>query len=221
MSPGLRRAVDLSLSGGENVLHERHLQVFARYGSFLDHLPLERLTAVRTSARSIELQFDFGSKRTRTVELPLASQIALEAARGKDPLEHGKVVRSKPKARKLVVHREVRFEIEGDGEISALRGGDLEVDVGLFDFDLDVRTFTDSGRIARDDDGRILVALDGDGNPLRREGRWVPQRYDHWVEIRAAGRRCEIGVSVPDATVPPDARLAGDPTSPRSAQMGR
>lgn len=159
---------------------------------FLECLPLERLKDVRIDARELRLDFDVAPGERLRVDVPERELVALDedddgAASG------GRPVRVRSDAHELFLRDSLRLELDG-GRIRGVFDGDLEVSVGPFDVDLELRTERGPARAARDPFGRPLLALDAAGHPRRENGSWVVQTYELWIVLEALGHRVEVGV---------------------------
>lgn len=204
-----RRILELAERGG-SALDPRVAALLAECAPFLEHLPLERLVRVELiggatrgnerfgsgeDACELCLRFDVPECGVLEVEVPEVEQVALAtcdedvdggSSRGGVP------VRVRSEARTLRLHELLRLEFD-DGRIVGVRDGDLEVSVGPFDVDLELRTERGT-HVARDGRGRVLLELDAAGLPRRENGAWVPQTYDLWIVLEALGQRVEVGV---------------------------
>jgi hypothetical protein len=181
-------ALDPTLEPGAGEAARRLLE---NYSELLEFLPLERLEHVLWGPESLELRFDFRGSSSLEVALPAVAEVALVPNDAADPLAGGKLVHSRGKQRRLVVHARVRFSVR-EGQIDSVRAGDLEIGWGLMRFDVKLVTEHRPGSWARDARGRILLLTDESGVPLSVAGRFRPIEADRWLVLEVRGTRREI-----------------------------
>ncbi len=171
--------------------------LFARYGVQLDFLPLDALERVEAADGAVLFHFDFGQQGYRDIELPGSTQKVLDARHRSDPWlvdRRNRVREERSDARKLRVQDELRFSLD-EGGLAGLREGDLAVRHWLAGWvNLNVHSERHAGRIATGEKDRPVLQTDSRGEPVVQDGHYVPQCYDDWVIITAAGRRIEVGV---------------------------
>lgn len=183
---------------------------------FLECLPLQRLKDVRIDARELRLEFDVSAGERLHIDVPERELLALgDDEDGNDGA--GTLVRVRSEARQLFLGDTLRLELDG-GRIRGVFDGDLEVRVGPFDVDLELRTERGPARPARDPCGRPLLALDAAGHPRRENGRWVVQTYELWIVLEALGHRVEVGVPLEDGGASTQSERDPIPARPPSAR---
>jgi len=164
-----------------------------KFGVTLDILPLDKLGSVVSDGGSVEFRFDFSG--THEIELPgtatwtLANNGDLQATRGNRPRK------KRGDSSELRFKSTVRFTVDENG-LTGLRKGDIEAYGGFLAGWVNLNLFSESheGRVAKDGK-RVLLETDESGDPLVRDGRYVPQRYDNWLVITGPlGYRQEIGI---------------------------
>lgn len=161
--------------------------------TLLAFLPLDRLRDARRTERELVLAFDTSADDTIEVVVPERRLQVLDADDDElDPELRGRARSLRTDEHVLLVHEELHFTLDAQG-IAGVREGDLEVRAGPFAVDLALRTESRAG-VARDRYGRPLLVVDEHGAPLRRDGRWVVQRYERWIVLEALGHRVEVGV---------------------------
>ena len=170
--------------------------VLEAYGQLLEFLPLNRLDRACWGRGALELEFDFGGRSSLEVELPAFPKVALIPSDPSDPMAGGKLVRSRGKARRLVVKERLRFTVDG-GAIEGVRRGDLKIAWGVFSFDVHLETEARPDSWARDEHGRILLKTDESGDPVDVGGRYCPIEADRWLVLEVRGTRQEIALRPP------------------------
>lgn len=159
-------------------------------------LPLDHLADVNASRGRLALVFDTGGEDALEVRVPERTTFALDGDDEQDLLTHGRPVRVTSEARRLLVHRTLRFELGASG-VTGIVSGDIEVAAGPFRFDLDVRVERGAPRHERDRFGRAVLARDERGAPYKQDGRWVLERHADWLVLSAMGHVLEVGLGAP------------------------
>jgi hypothetical protein len=171
--------------------------MFTKYGVKLDFLPLDALQRVEAAGGKVTFHFDFGREGHRDIQLPGSSQKVLDSRHRSDPwlVDRKNRVRDEvSKGQKLRLQDELQFSVNQQG-LTGLREGDLAVHHWLAGWvNMDLHSERHPDRVATGEKDRPVLRTDSRGNPVVDNGRYVPQRYDDWVIITAAGRRIEVGV---------------------------
>jgi len=157
--------------------------------ALLEYLPLAQLAKVTLESGRAELRFDFGKKESKRIKIPAAKLWALD--------KKGRVVQVETEAREVLIHDRVRIEIDPQGNLR-LKKGDLEYETTFRNLDLEAYTLRQPNRLVRDKEDRVILRLDGEGQPFLQDGRPVVRTCDEWLVIEGAlGNRFEIPLSLP------------------------
>jgi hypothetical protein len=171
--------------------------MFARYGVRLDFLPLDALERVESAGGKVTFHFDFGSEGHRDIQLPDTRQKVLESRHRSDPWlvdRKNRVREEKSGGSKLRLKPSLELSVDASG-LTGVREGDLAVHHWLAGWvNLDLHSERHEGRVATGEKDRPVLVTDSRGEPAVVDGHYVPQRFDDWVVITAAGRRIEVGI---------------------------
>lgn len=215
----VRRLLELAARDGASDVSAVQVALLRDMAPLLELLPLERVVDVALDARRFELVFDTRGRDAIEIEVPARTRFVLQSeADERDPFRRGRPLPRRSSANTLLVHRNLRFELDDSG-VAGVRAGDLEVEKGPFRFDVDVRTETRAPGIARDELGRPWLACDERGEPVKRDGRWVAEAYERWIVFEALGHRVEVGV--PSAASLDPADVARASAIPRRSSFSR
>ena len=158
-------------------------ELMAGYDELLAFLPLEKLERTIAAANRLELVF------SSNLEVELGG-------RRQAVWVKGRIEWNETEARTLLVNQRVHFQFDETG-LCGVCPGDLEIRAGWFTPDVKLRTIVARGRTAKDSEGRVLLATDERGRPIRRSGRWVPLRADRWLVLTVQGHRFDIPLQDP------------------------
>lgn len=156
--------------------------------AMLEYLPLTCLASLTMGPAHLELGFDFGKKKEKSIRIPAARLWAVD--------KKGRLIEVETEEKKVLIQKRVRIEIDAHGELR-LRKGDLQFETKLADVDLTAYTIHQPKRLVRDEDGNVILCVDAQGRPIVQDGQFVARTCDQWLVIEGAWKRFEIPLTVP------------------------
>lgn len=194
------------IKAGSLEAREAALALLEGHRPLLRFLPMEEISSVRFADDMLEFDFDFGRRSSRRVELPSVSKwvVDTDGLTTEQALLSRRAERVKTRARTLIVNQTLRFYSSGT-DLAGVEDGDLEIAYGMFAPNVSLSTEHRPGDVARDASGRIVLEVDEQGLPIRKDGRWVPRRSNRWLVLEVKGRRFELALDPrsPTGSVPP------------------
>lgn len=193
---GLSTILALAADGEERVVPgDAVREVWRRMRLDAGLLPLAELREVRVGGGKLELSFDFGPSGEKVLRIPEKRVLTLVSKDESDPFAArapNHALAATRESRSIRIRDRVRLSVE-DGRVVQVERGDVEVRWALGWLPIALESLHQPGRIATRQ-GRPLLMLDEDGQPLVQSGQLVPRRADDWLVIRIAGRVLEIAV---------------------------
>jgi|GEM_PF-3061088 len=170
--------------------------LLASRGVDLSVLPMDLLQQVSSGDGYVDLAFDFGNRGKKSFNIPKKDIKVLEVEDPGSPYSAdglNNVVDTTVGGQTLVVKDNVRIFIE-DGQVVSIREGDVKGKLLFLRANVDMQSTFEAGRVATDGEYRPVLQTDENGEPLIVDGHYVPETYDDWLIIEAAGSKSYMGV---------------------------
>ena len=159
-------------------------------------LPMDLLEQMTSGDGYIDFTFDFGRRGEHQLKIPESELVVLNIDDEDDPYAadgRNDVTRTTTGGQTIVVQESVRFFVE-DGQITAVREGDLVGKFLFFRAKIAMRSAFIPDRVATDKHGRPVLQTNEAGEPVVVDGQYVPVVRDDWIIIEAVGQETYAGI---------------------------